>query len=146
MALPKDSLPETVRDALRGGNKMEAIRRLRQTTGVDLKEARARIDAQSLNDTRLAAREALIKSGVPGNVLDALQRGSFLEAARQYFDHRRRTPSLSASRSLDVVRPPFSQRGDAPPELFHRVVTLIWWLLAFTLAGMAAYFFLFKSG
>lgn len=38
--MSKDVLPPTVVEALVGGNKLEAIRRLKQITGMDLKAAR----------------------------------------------------------------------------------------------------------
>jgi len=42
-----DSLPHSVLEALRAGNKLEAIKRLRNLTGLGLKEAKDRIDAHA---------------------------------------------------------------------------------------------------
>lgn len=43
--MPKDILPPTVAEALKGGNKIEAIKRLRGITGLGLKEAKDWIES-----------------------------------------------------------------------------------------------------
>jgi len=61
-AAPVDSLPAPVRDALSKGNKIEAIRLLREQTGLGLKEAKDAVEA--FEDAQPATADGL----APGEV------------------------------------------------------------------------------
>jgi hypothetical protein len=102
MAHPIDSLPADVVEAWRSGNKIEAIKRLREATGLGLAEAKAAIDAldretdtppqATMARTRIASGpplpemlKALQESGaLPPEVLEAWQRGNKLEALKRF--------------------------------------------------------------
>jgi hypothetical protein len=102
MAHPIDSLPADVVEAWRSGNKIEAIKRLREATHIGLAEAKAAIDAlDSASDgpPRVAAAsprigsapslpemmKALQEAGaLPADVMEAWQRGAKLEALRRF--------------------------------------------------------------
>src|SRR6478735_4965366 len=51
VAMPPDSLPPDVVEALKLGKPIEAIKRLRKSTGVGLAEAKALVDAFSAGNT-----------------------------------------------------------------------------------------------
>ena len=57
-----EPLPPEVVDALRRGNKIEAIKRLRTATGLGLAEAKDRIEAHDLAD----AGQAMVGTPAPG--------------------------------------------------------------------------------
>src|SRR6516165_10803196 len=69
MALPSNTLPPEVVDAWRRGDHIEAIKRLRQATGVGLAEAKAALDAFDGRTARRASGSAATKGTLaPGEV------------------------------------------------------------------------------
>lgn len=102
MADPIDSLPDGVVEAWKGGNRIEAIRRLREATHMGLAEAKAVIDAldRAIDESLPAApasprlvsgpalpemMKALLESGaLPPDVMEAWQRGSKIEALKRF--------------------------------------------------------------
>jgi len=102
MANPVDSLPADVVEAWKSGNKMEAIKRLREATRLGLAEAKAAVDALdhaadgssrvTLSSQRIASGQsfpdmmkALQESGaLPPDVMEAWQRGAKLEALKRF--------------------------------------------------------------
>ena len=101
MANPVDSLPADVVEAWKNGNKVEAIKRLREATNMGLVEAKAAIDAldhaeasplAAATSARLAGgaslpemMKALQESGaLPPDVMEAWQRGEKLEALKRF--------------------------------------------------------------
>jgi hypothetical protein len=66
MANPADSLPADVVDALKGGNKIEAIKRFRVATGAGLAEAKAAIEAAEGHKTLTISAHVEIGPRKPG--------------------------------------------------------------------------------
>ncbi|SRR5258706_10639671 len=76
-----DPLPEEVIHALRHGNTVEAIKRLRESTGLGLKEAKAVIDHYLAG--KFAMTTAASPAGrLPPAVTEALRRGNKIEAIK----------------------------------------------------------------
>lgn len=102
MAEPIESLPPDVVEAWKSGHKIEAIKRLREATGLGLAEAKAAIDAldREAQPSPAAAMDrpgiasgpplpemlkALQEAGaLPPDVLQAWQRGQKLEALKRF--------------------------------------------------------------
>jgi hypothetical protein len=102
MVHPIDSLPADVVEAWKSGNKVEAIKRLREATHMGLAEAKAAIDALdrepgapprvSMARARTASPptlpemlKVLQESGaLPSDVMEAWQRGAKLEALKRF--------------------------------------------------------------
>jgi len=141
MALPDDSLPANVRDAIRGGNKMEAIRRLRQAAGLGLAEAKERIDAHVRHAPVRAPTMPHLSKQALDSVAAAMQRGSVFEAIRLIREDKG-LGLKEAKEAIEPARPSYLANPDAPPDTFHRVVTGLWWILALALAGSVAYYFI----
>jgi ribosomal protein L7/L12 len=81
MSLPKDSLPANVRAALERGSAIEAIKLLREVTGLGLKEAKDLIDRHQVGKpTPMGVGTA--GSAIPPEALAALEQGNKIEAIR----------------------------------------------------------------
>lgn len=145
MGNPDNSLPTEVLEAIRDGNPVEAIKRLRHSTGLGLREAKHLIETHVNNEPKRAAREALLTRGVPAAALDALQRGSMLEAARLLYAHKR-AHVLEARPTSDRASRPIESQTVQPPEAFNLIVNVLWWILALVLGGFVAYYFLRNPG
>jgi len=65
-------LPEEVREALAAGRKIEAIKRLRVATGMSLKDAKSRIDAQTSSGASRTHRPTEAEGGAGRLVLAAI--------------------------------------------------------------------------
>ena len=91
MAKNQPQLPAEVLDALRSGNTIEAIKRLRKAQGLGLAEAKHVIESvRSLGKAPAAPSSAPIAMGhvnMPAAAVDALQRGHKIEAIRLYREH-----------------------------------------------------------
>ncbi len=144
MTHPDDSLPQNVRDALRGGNSMEAIRRLRRATGIGLAEAKRRIDAHVQQNARGGSTRTSLSNAALESAAAAIQRGSFLEAIRLVRTGMDPGPKKTgkARQALDRAQPIYVPSPDTPPDTFHRIVTALWWVLALAIAGLVAFYFL----
>ena len=77
---PTGQLPDAVVAAMRGGNKLAAVKRLRESTGIGLKQAKALVDLHGAD----AATPAVDASGLvlPQSVRDAMDAGRKVEAIR----------------------------------------------------------------
>lgn len=64
-ALPDDVLPDDVLAALRTGNKIEAIKRLREATGLGLKEAKDRVEAHEAGGTGIGGQRSSAAAPMP---------------------------------------------------------------------------------
>ena len=81
MPFSPDNFPASVLTALQRGNQVEAIKLLRESTGLGLKEAKDAIDTHlSRRSTPTDARVSL--TSLPTAVTDALRRGDRVEAVR----------------------------------------------------------------
>ncbi len=78
MSLEKKSLPEEVLDLLERGNKIEAIKRLRELTHVSLQEAKNLVEGGNSDTAESSARSG----EMPSAAIAALHRGNKIEAIR----------------------------------------------------------------
>jgi ribosomal protein L7/L12 len=76
-----EPLPADVVDLLQQDRVVEAIKRLRETTGLGLKEAKDAVDAYRTQRTTPGTRSASIDP-LPPDVLAAMERGQKIEAIR----------------------------------------------------------------
>lgn len=141
MPLSGHPLPADVIDALQRGNTIDAIKLLRTSRGMGLKEAKDAVDAYRHGDPDPLPPKTPATS-LPDDVALALQRGNKIEAIRLL---RERT-GLGLKEAKDAVEAlPRNSRslneGDVPGKvvLTHGAT---WWLFASCLAGLAAYYFL----
>jgi len=79
-------LPPDVVRLVEQDRTLEAIKRLRETTGLGLKEAKNAVDAHRRGDPR-PTPGSLATSSLPPDVVDAMQRGRKIEAIRLLRDH-----------------------------------------------------------
>jgi ribosomal protein L7/L12 len=77
---PSHTLPQNVRDAIERGNLVDAIKLLRQQTGLGLKEAKDLVDSQVGGNVAGAARSW--SGTLPASAAAALQQGNKLDAIR----------------------------------------------------------------
>ncbi len=139
MTQPGTKLPSRVVDAIRGGNTVEAIKRLRQATGLGLREARDLVEAHARRPS--GPRTSTASSGVPAAVAEAIGRGSVLDAIKLMREHHG-VGLKDAKDAVEHARLSSLRGPDGPPDTFNRVVDATWWILAVALAGMLAYYFL----
>lgn len=81
------SIPPEVRAALDRGNKIEAIKLLRNATGLSLKEAKDAVEHIEAGDSLVIAQKITKEAGSEG-IASALQQGNKLEAIRLYREQK----------------------------------------------------------
>lgn len=105
---PRPSLPQDVIDAIGRGNRIEAVKRLREAARVDLKTAHEAIEAWAngqplppLPDLSVstAALSQAAASLLPDDVLDALRGGNRIEAIKRL----REATGLGLKEAKDLV-------------------------------------------
>jgi len=140
-----EPLPDDVLDALRQGRKIEAIKRLREATGLGLAEAKARVEAHEDAGPRMARAMAQPPKELPPQVLQALRAGSKIEAIKRL----REATGLGLKEAKDVVeghrgaRTTARPTGLAPGEVPRSSASPIAWILLAVGALAAVGFFLF---
>jgi ribosomal protein L7/L12 len=144
MTLPDWPLPARVLGALVSGNKVEAIKLLREATGLDLKQAKDAVEGPRPANTA-ATRPATSFTNLPADVVDALQRGRKIEAVRLLRQHT----GLGLKDAKDAIdRAGIAasiQAGDLSPGEVPRS-TLGNWLAVAAVAAVVAYYFLRQNG
>ncbi len=85
MPSSQSSLPSDVQDALQRGDKIEAIRLLRETTGLGLKQAKDVIESGSLEPATASVIGP--SAAFPPEVIAALHRGRKIEAIKLLRQH-----------------------------------------------------------
>jgi len=81
MSMHDNSLPANVRESLERGSTIEAIKLLREATGLGLKEAKERIDRHHQGDAASGPTAAPLAS-LPPEVAAAMKQGNKIEAIR----------------------------------------------------------------
>ncbi len=148
MNRPAYPLPPEVQAALREGDQILAIRRLRESTGLGLKEAKELVDqhvrrepvAPGAFDVPAAATDTL-----PENVLAVLQQGSKLEAIRLL----REAGGLSLKKAKEAVESHARNATARPDKLSPGEVprsTIGLWVAAALVALAVGYYLLSRSG
>ncbi|MBI1891014.1 MAG: ribosomal protein L7/L12 [Burkholderiales bacterium] len=114
MSTPFNSLPPDVVDAIQRNNLIEAIKLLRKSTGLGLKEAKDLIDAHQQGKP-LPNANVRTAGGLPANVMEALQRGDKIGAIKLL----RQQTGLELKDAKDAVEGSSSgfPSGSAPDSL-----------------------------
>jgi ribosomal protein L7/L12 len=130
-------LPPDVLQALGRGQPIEAIRLLREATGLGLKDAKDAIDAH-LRGESVMLPSAETADATPPDVLEALQRGNKIEAVRRMRAHtgldlkasKQRVDVLQAQLGLQALSPGEVRRGRGWWWVALAIVVLAGWWLA----------------
>lgn len=124
-------LPEHVRDALERGQTIEAIKLMRESSGLDLKEAKDLIDAYKRGQSGTLSDAA--------SVAEALQQGNKIEAVRRL----RKQTGLGLKEAKETIDALQNGSSVQPGQGFNRDAsdprTFPWWLVGAALAGLAIY-------
>ena len=78
----RGGLPDEVQRVLRAGNKIEAIKLLRELTGLGLAQAKAAVEAGRLPDGASRSQPPRAGSGLPARVQGLLRQGKKVEAIK----------------------------------------------------------------
>jgi len=150
MSFSPESLPADVKDALQRGNTIEAIKLLRASSGLGLKEAKDVIDAHH-QGRPIPLQSQAFPERLPAAVALALQQGNKIEAVRLL----REQTGMGLKEAKDAVEA--SQQGSgaidsdalnvgASPGQVTRRSGLIWGLLVAGIACVVAYSLLRSPG
>jgi len=136
-------LPDTVLQALRDGQTIEAIKRLRQSSGLGLKEAKDMIDAYQQGKPMHAMAQASAAL-LPASVQAALSSGNKIEAIKLL----REQTGLGLKEAKDAVEAMSDSEFATAEKQYHPTiekpsgVNLLGWLaILATLAGALYYFY-----
>lgn len=137
MPIPAGPLSPEVLEALQRGNTVEAIKLLRESSGLGLKEAKDIIDQRLSGHAPAEARPGQF----PAPVTEALRRGNKIEAIRLLREHtgmglKEAKDAVDAFQQQSSATPVGLSPGEVPASR-----TGIWWLVAVAIAGVAAYYF-----
>ena len=130
------SLPSQVLQALARGQQIEAIRLLREATGLGLKDAKDAIDAHLRGESVMPPSAGGMTDTTPQDVIEALRRGNKIDAVRRMRAHTG-LDLKAAKERVDVLQAQHGLTGLAPGEV--RRGRGWWWVAAVVLAGVAAY-------
>lgn len=121
------SLPDDVLAALQRGQPIEAIKLLRASSGLGLKEAR---DAIERHRFAPASTGSMGSDALPAAVNDALQRGRKIEAIRLLRQHTGIGLKEAKQRVEAAAVGAVPQRPDLAPGEVPRGVSSWWWRVA----------------
>jgi ribosomal protein L7/L12 len=138
MPTSKDPLPPQVQSALRAGSAIEAIKLLRDATGLSLKEAKDRIDAEARqgNTTAQATQYPQMPGSLPFEVVRAMQAGNKIDAIRLL----REQTGMGLKEAKEAVEASQPLPKYSPGEVPRRF--RLSWFIAVAVALLALYFFL----
>lgn len=141
MTIPAGPLPANVLDALQRGNAVEAIKLLRESSGLGLKEAKDAIDEHLRGSPACTGAAASVRP-FPPSVAGALHRGNKIEAIRLLREHT----GLGLKEAKDAIdasqQEPSAGMGKLAPGEVPRSNSVIWWIVVLAVACIAAYFLL----
>lgn len=146
MQTPQQDMPAAVKAAMDRGQKIEAIKLLRDATGLGLKEAKEAVEhMMEAGGPMPVVQQPAIGTDAGDEIAAALAQGHTLEAIRLY---RQRTgvglkQAKDAIEALQAGRPAVAP-GLSPGEV-GRSGGLGWVALAIAVAAIAAYLF-FRLG
>ena len=139
MAPPRDALPADVIDALRRGNLVEAIKRLR-AQGIGLAEAKARVEAH-LRGAGTPTAAQRVSRALPPDAARALARGDKIQAIKL----ARAETGVGLKEAKDWVEAhggtPRMPTGLSPGEVPRRE-GLVRWIVAIVAIAAVAWFVL----
>ena len=138
MTSPTHLLPSNVLDALRLGRNIEAIKLLREATGMGLAEAKSLVDAHVAGNS-IAMPAAALQRSLPASVTDALQRGNKIEAIKLL----REKTKLGLKEAKDIIEASSkvsnARRDALSPGEVPRAGASVGWIVALAIAGVLAY-------
>ena len=135
MPTSKDQLPPQVQAALRAGRAIEAIKLMREATGLGLKEAKDRIDAERQHGSP-TVQYPQMHGTLPFQVVAAMQAGNKIEAIRLL----REQTGMGLKEAKEAVEASPAASKYSPGEVPTRF--RLSWLVAVGLVLLALYFFL----
>lgn len=134
--------PEQIADLIRQDRKLEAIRALKEQTGVDLATAKDAVEriARSLDDAPpfqgapdLEAGPAAPPADMPAGVIELARSGNVIAAIKRYRDETGSTLAEARSAVLQAAGLP-----TAPASAGVRTVVVALFALVLLMAGIAA--------
>lgn len=141
MAIEEGSLPANVLEALHQGQTIEAIKLLRQATGLGLKEAKDAVDAY-MQGLPVSMPTGAREVSSPASVLMALQTGNKIQAIKLL----REQTGLGLKEAKDAVEAMEAEivggTGRYPTIEKPKQSRVLWLLLGAVGLGMAIYHFL----
>lgn len=142
MSIPANGLPADVVDALRRGEVIEAIKLLRASTGLGLKEAKDMIDQHFRG--KPVGMVAAYSGQLPSSVIAALQKGNKIEAIRLL----REQTGLGLKEAKDAVEAPERMTlGQSAPAAMRVSGNVVWVLVALAIAAaLLGYHFIAGPG
>ncbi len=138
---PLQSLPANVTDALQRGNKLEAIKLLRDATGLGLKEAKDALESAQAGTDRATPLKGH-SSPMSAQVNAAIEQGNKLEAIKLF----REQNGVGLKEAKDAIDAAFEGRqtmaADASPGAVAQTGSLLKWLaVVAVVAAVAIYYF-----
>lgn len=134
-----DPLPEHIADLIRQGRKIEAIKLIREETGVDLVQAKQAVDRLSASEAFEDLPSGLLETDAPDADVEALARqGRKIEAIKAL---RERTGLSLAEAKAQVEQIP-----GVPASSARLVLVILAALLAMAVGLAAAVFFALAEG
>lgn len=144
------TLPDNVTDALKRGNKLEAVKLLRDATGLGLKEAKDAVESAEAGTYRLLPASGNL-STMSKEVEAAIGHGNKLEAIRLY----REENGVGLKEAKDAIDAAFEGRQTeatnttkatttteaSPGEVSRTGSPLKWLAVAAVVAAIAIYYF-----
>lgn len=137
MPMPDRPLPPQVQAAVSAGRLVEAIKLLREATGLGLKEAKDLIDAHA-QGRALEAPASQAATGLPPQVMQALLAGHKIEAIR-LLREQTGLGLKEAKEAVEAAQPP----GQLAPGEVPKGPRFTWVAVA-GLAALAAYYFFLR--
>jgi ribosomal protein L7/L12 len=138
MAIEEGSLPANVLEALHHGQTIEAIKLLRQATGLGLKEAKDAVDAY-MQGLPVSMPTGAREVSLPASVLMALQTGNKIQAIKLL----REKTGLGLKEAKDAVEAMEAEivgvTGRYPTIEKPKQSSVLWLLLGAVGLGMAIY-------
>jgi len=138
-----DSLPVEVVDALRRGNKIEAIKLVRDATGLGLKEAKDAVERIESEESPAVLPERIRSSTMSPEIEAALQQGNKIEAIRLL----RAQTGVGLKEAKEAVDAAFDGRqatasGGSPGEVKRSGSSFKWFVAVIFAAAIVACFVL----
>ena len=145
MSNASNSLPPEVLDALDSGNTIEAIKLLRQSAGLGLKEAKDAIDAHQRGSAMVTALGNAL-GPLPASVIEALQSGNKVEAIKLMREHagsglKEAKDAVEAAGQVARTTPDMPSPGEVP-----KTGGFTWMAVGLAAAAVAAYYFFRNAG
>ncbi len=145
MPTPYPDMPAAVKAALDRGQKIEAIKLLREATGLGLKEARDAVEHMEAGGSMPSVEQPAIGTDAGDEIARALAQGHKLEAIRLY----REKKGVGLKEAKDAIEAMSPNRSPVTPGLSPGEVKgsggLTWLTVAVVAAAIASYLF-FRSG